>query len=329
VAAALPAQVTVLNAALHLYLTGEANSSMTQLAAYGLTRPWTTAASWNTADGVHPWNTPGGDYTSSDASLPAALGGTVNTWVTLSPTQLVADWLSGSEPNLGLLLKEPVENGRNSFAFASAEAGANLPTLTVTYAPWQGASAFAPSLAFGLDDRLGVQVNLASGNLLVQASDLAIAGTGLPLRLERSYNSLSAAVTTPEGNGWLLDTGRDVGLTPFGDGSVGFVGPSGYQAPFLRQADGSFLAPSGLEASLVQQPDGSYQLTWHATGERYYFSSGGYFLYDLDHNGNTIWFSYNGATTTLATVTDTQQRAVSFGYNTSNLLTSLTDSTQR
>jgi len=329
VAAALPAQSTILHADLALYLTGEANGTVSQLAASGLSHSWTPAATWNTTDGVQPWTTPGGDFTATDASRPVSLGGTLNTWVTLSPTQLVADWLSGSQPNLGLLVKEPVENGRNSFAFASAEAASNPPTLTVTYAPWQGARAVAPSLAFGLDDRLGVQVNLASGNLLVQASDLAIAGTGLPLRLERSFNSLSAAVTTPEGNGWLLDTGRDVGLVAFGDGSVAFLGPSGYQAPFLQQADGSFLAPSGLDATLVRQQDGSYQLTWHATGERYYFSSNGYFLYDIDQHGNTIWFSYNAATTTLAAATDTQQRAVSFVYNPSNLLTSLSDRTHR
>ncbi|HVM17490.1 MAG TPA: LamG-like jellyroll fold domain-containing protein, partial [Gaiellaceae bacterium] len=64
---------------------------------------------------------------------------------------------------------------------------------------------------FRLNDRTELKVNVATGNLLVQATDLRIAGRGLDLLVGRSYNGLSGD-GRHLGLGWTLNTGGDVRL---------------------------------------------------------------------------------------------------------------------
>lgn len=91
-----------------------------------------------------------------------------------------------------------------------------------------GEVAFYPLLEYRLTDRLHLHVNLANGNLIVHATDLAIRGTGLNLVVDRVYNSLAATTLGSFGNGWTASVGADVQL-PINGNTVTFAGPSGYR----------------------------------------------------------------------------------------------------
>ena len=208
------------------------------------------------------------------------------------------------------------------------------------YSPWSAVNAFslakAPAAGAGtgdlhhyrfesvpLTDRLGMGANVANGNAVVRQADLRIPGTGLDLAVDRYYNSQSGA-NYGNGVGWVLGTGRDVGLALAPDGSQVFEGPSGFRATFTKNPDGSYTTPTGLDATLVRNADATFTLRFHASDEKLNFTSGGYLASDVDRNGNGITFAYTPAAR-LASITDTQGRVTTPAYNASGLLASVTD----
>ena len=90
--------------------------------------------------------------------------------------------------------------------------------------PLLGEQRWYKMLTYKVSDRLDLLVNAANGNLVVHQKDLKINGTGLDLKLEQHYNSLSTAKGSI-GNHWVLDSGADVRLQFPTDGSV-VLGPS-------------------------------------------------------------------------------------------------------
>lgn len=224
------------------------------------------------------------------------------------------------------MLKAGDEGAQQSFDFCpSGGRGAGLgctaaeePALSITYATLLGVQPASPLLGFGLTDRLGLQVNLANGNLLAHASDLAVASTGLPLALDRWYNS-QGPVDGPLGN-WSMGTAADVQLLNRSGSDVILIGPSLTVVSFHLRPDGSYASPPGLDATLVKNPDGGFTLTSQASGVRDQFAvvpDPGHEIDSLtsvvDRNGNAVRFSYstdlfgNGD---LIGVTDSQGRQV-------------------
>jgi hypothetical protein len=61
----LPNNVTILNAELGLNSYWTANGTSFPVGLYPLTRAWTTAATWNTYNGINTWANAGGDYSGS------------------------------------------------------------------------------------------------------------------------------------------------------------------------------------------------------------------------------------------------------------------------
>jgi hypothetical protein len=103
-----------------------------------------------------------------------------------------------------------------------------------------------------LNDRMSARVNVANGNLLLSATDLSIAGTGIDARIERSFNSLSTDAD-PNGGfgpGWSggeVPTSRLEFPTAT---QVSFVGPSGYRARFDKVSGSYVRATPGIDARL-------------------------------------------------------------------------------
>jgi hypothetical protein len=88
-------------------------------------------ASWMYRDGTSTWATPGGDFGTAEATAVPTTG-----WISWNVTGIVADWLSGTFPNVGLALVEVDEAGGGLHAFASSDDAdpAVRPRLTVTVA---------------------------------------------------------------------------------------------------------------------------------------------------------------------------------------------------
>lgn len=120
---------------------------------------------------------------------------------------------------------------------------------------WDLGTGAAPVYSFEemqLSDRMGLKVNVATGNLLLEADDVSIAGTnGHDLRVGRFYNSLSAGTPGPLGYGWSQGQGVDVRLVE-ASGHVDVWMPSGFRARFTASG-GSYTPPTGFHAAARQE----------------------------------------------------------------------------
>src|SRR4051812_8302774 len=171
---------------------------------------------------------------------------------------------------------------------ALAAAGAAL-VLAAAAAPAAHAAGVAGNGRLGfytldsrqLAERMGLSVNVANGNLLLEADDMDVTGTGLDLSVTRAYNSRSPAAGAV-GFGWTMFPSEDVALrTPAGGGAdLEFDGPGGYALRFTHNADGSFTTPPGIDATLCSTAvagcaaGGSFGLTFNSSGLRWAFTNG-------------------------------------------------------
>jgi RHS repeat-associated protein len=332
----------VLNAKLSMHLNSKTTSNTAPVTVHRVTNEWFTDATWNKRDGLFNinWTTPGGDFEAAPAGRVASVGGSLG-WQHWYPTNLVQDWLDGSAANHGVLIKQENENVNNVLRFGSS-LDSNYPQLRITYHWRTGLRPFYTLESDQLSDRHQLHVNPTNGNLVVEASDLQIAGTGLDLDVSRYYNGLAAGKSDfggrEFGGNWVLGTGVDVYLTVFDDGSVGYYAPSGFATRFLRNDDGSFRSPNGIGATLTKdQQTGTFKLTAHADGSKQNFRADGMLSSLEDANGNKIEFTYvasnwlqanNGWK--LTQIRDTQGRITTFTYNdTIERLTQITDPSGR
>lgn len=191
-----------------------------------------------------------------------------------------------------------------------------------TYTSGAGELPFYRFQEFPVNDRMTVKVNVATGNLMLTAQDLEIAGTGMSLSLERSFNSLSANAVGMVGRRQTMSMGQDVRLEIAVDGSATYRSSSGFAAPFVKQADGSFTSPTGIKATLSKNTDGTYRLRWHASEQRDNFASTGALSSREDLNGDKLTYAYTGGL--LASITDTQGRVTRLTY-VAGLLASVAD----
>jgi len=313
------------------YLTLDATYSQSKytipVEAHQLTRAWTTGTTWNTTNGTTAWTTAGGDYTSA-ATWTTNVGPTLGTYRWYL-TNLVQGWVNGTIPNTGILLRDTNEASGYHLDFASTRDtnAAHWPSLTIYYEPWQGELGFYTMERHGLTDRMHTAVHVANGNLVLHETDLAVAGTGLPLVIGRTYNELSARAYDLGWN-WVMDTGYDVWLdTTVGDG-VTFFGPGGFAVHYTKNADGSYTTPAGIDATLVKNGDGSYTLTAQQSGGKDTFASNGWLTATTDKNGNRLSFAYNNANSSLTAITDSQGRVTTFSYSSAvsaYFITTMTD----
>ena len=178
VASYLPADATITDVSLSLVLSqvagsggggGTAPVTSRTIRLYAVTTPWRGGTNGTTgypgpgfggtgqgfpanpgdvtwayaAYNTRPWGTPGGDFVSAE-SADAVVGTGVSTAYTWGSTaQMVADvqdWLNGTTPNDGWLLKNDDETGQYSYAAFYTREGAaeqgvpqDAPALTVTY----------------------------------------------------------------------------------------------------------------------------------------------------------------------------------------------------
>ncbi|MGB8343537.1 MAG: RHS repeat-associated core domain-containing protein [Ktedonobacteraceae bacterium] len=189
-----------------------------------------------------------------------------------------------------------------------------------------GTLSFYTLIKQSLSDQVSLAENVANGNVALQASDLTIHGTGLNLAITSTYNSQSTASGTL-GNGWNLSVGNGVTLTPSGNNYI-LNGPSGFSATYEANNDsyGDFEEPPGLDATLLASSinGASHVIVFQHTGECLGFNSNGYEIFDEDRNSNQITFTYNSSNQ-LTTITDTQGRLTTLAYDSAGHVKTITD----
>ena len=186
---------------------------------------------------------------------------------------------------------------------------------------------YTPTGNVSIDDQESLQVNVADGNLTLEANDFSLPGVaGLGYQFSRSYNSLNntglsmasdlSTLANPTlGVGW-----SDVpDLALFASGDARYADSTGYEITF-KNVSGAYTSPPGSDATLVLS-GGTYELTFYKAGIEEDFNSSGQLTDEYDRSRNHIAFSWSGGH--LSTVTDTTGRATTFHYTSGNM-TSIT-----
>jgi RHS repeat-associated protein len=330
VKSALPSDANVLNAQLGMYLWQTSTSNSVAVSAYAVSKPWTTAATWNSYNGNAPWATPGGDFSSTNSvANPSVIG--APGWAHWYPTQIVQEWANGTLANDGLLLADTTQKQTNDMLsfYSSKATSTNKPYLSISWVPrGQEDPPFYNMQSFSINDRTATKVNVASGDLFVNSNDLVVKGTGQPLVIEHNYDSRNAEGGSV--NPWYSLPGSTV----YADGSVA-IGINRYDySAFIRKPDGTFLTPLGMDATLcavngttctgnaVDGSSAAYALTFnhdgngplYKQGSKMTFGSTGGVLSDADRYANTI--VYHFGTNGISSITDTQGRTFTRSFYT-------------
>jgi YD repeat-containing protein len=103
-------------------------------------------------------------------------------------------------------------------------------------------------------------VNVATGNLLVKAEDVASEAANQYVGLSRYYNSQSGGASGTLGPRWQWGTGPSVYLIDEG-ATITVRGPSGYSIVLTRTPEGTYTAPEEYEGHLTKNANGTYTLT--------------------------------------------------------------------
>jgi hypothetical protein len=190
---------SIIDAALFLPVTAQTGSGSTVLDAYPLqTNIPTSSATWNTYDGTHNWGSAGGDYSSSLADTNTVTASTVGSWTIFDLSPLAQGWVRQSSPNVGVLVREHDESIANEVTLkgpaSGAADGAHAPTLEIDWVAHPGFERDGTYESQQIDDRSDLSVNVATGNLALQSTDINLPGVaGNDLTLSRTYNSADLA----------------------------------------------------------------------------------------------------------------------------------------
>jgi RHS repeat-associated protein len=364
----IPTGAEVLNAQLGMYLYESSTTTGVSVSAYAVSkeRPWTTSATWNTYDGTHPWTTAGGDFSTTNPVANPSVTKPAG-WAHWYPTQIVQEWVNESgtnKENNGFLLADTTQKTTtNLLSFRSSKASENKPYLTVSWTPrGQEDPPFYSMQSFDLGYRATMKVNLASGDLFVNSTDLAVKGVGIPFLAEHNYDSLDNSGGSV--NPWYSLPGAEV----YADGSVA-IGINHYDfATYILQSNGEFKTPPGMTNATLCKVNGTtckgnsidgskavYALTFnepgngplYQQGNKIDFGSTGGVWSIADRYGNALAYNYEGGlkikdtqgrtftrhTTTVNGFTVTSSwtesgggtREVKYAYNASGKLETYTD----
>ena len=199
-----------------------------------------------------------------------------------------------------------------------------LASATESAGNGQGDMRFFTFQSKEITDRQNLKMNVASGDVLLEATDMHLRGTMLDLVLSRTYNSQMTSAAEL-GRGWMLNV--DQHLTPNADSSVTYTAPSGYAANFTPNGS-SYNIPAGVDDTLVHNGDGTFTLTAHQSQEKWTFNASGKLTADASKHGKSIAFTYDGSGH-LTTITDTQGRKTTLAYTAGGLLQSIADPSSR
>jgi RHS repeat-associated protein len=171
-------------------------------------------------------------------------------------------------------------------------------------------------------DVAGDGVNTFTGSFSKSFTDLQIPGRGLPLDLERTYNSAAASVLGIFGYGWTFSYGISLAIGQNGTQAT-ITQENGSQVVFTQTAGGSWVAAPRVQASLVQNQNGTWTFTRGNT-VTYTFNSSGQLTAETDLNGYATTLSYTSGQ--LTTITDPALRTFTFSYWPSGLVHTVSDS---
>lgn len=163
-------------------------------------------------------------------------------------------------------------------------------------------------------------VNMATGNLMIEEEDLSLSGRGPSIGISRTYNSLSNSIGI-FGPGWQADV--EMSVTSSSDGKkVTFIDEDGTVHIFTKLEDGTFKAPTGVYLELTEDNEHFIIKTKDQT-DAHFAKANGRLTNITDGYGNTSTYTYN-TDGKLTTITDASGRKLQLDYNAEGFVKSLT-----
>ena len=180
---------------------------------------------------------------------------------------------------------------------------------------------FAQSPSLNVDGGNGVSVNLQTGNLFYQRTDLYIRGQGLPLDFTFSYNSASGSVNHGCGYGWTFS--YNIHYTEDTAGNFLLTRSAGRQDTFLLNG-GSYGPPMGNYDTVENYDGDKFKLTTRY-GLKYFFEDSSHKKLTKieDLFGNSLTLNYTGPL--LSQIMHSSGRSVEMTWA-DGFLTQITDS---
>jgi RHS repeat-associated protein len=335
-ASALPVDAQIEDVQLYAKVDTATGSAGT-ISAYPLTTAFSGGASWNNADYGDPWTAAGGDHSATaigSVSAPST-GGSMN--MELSPA-LIQSIVAGQSPNDGLELAASNETGTNLVDFDPSGTYGNL-SFQITWHPITNVGGSYPTYSQQIDDRLGLNVSLANGALVLNAKDFDLAGNGLDATVSRSYNSMDGWDTNVA-YAWKLNVGSDANLVINPDSIMAQIGGADYT--YLPDGSGGWTTPPGANATLAGPTSGTYTLTFDQGQQVETFTVSP--LCDInqpeltsikDANGDTITYTWDttrcgdDGEVLLDSLVDTHGHTMTFGASGAGWTNGVTDAASR
>jgi YD repeat-containing protein len=298
----LPSNSRITTATFQAYQTNTGVSNTT-VDLYRLNSAWGDAVTWDSQ--------PTAAVTAESSAAP----NNYNLFWVWYITKLAQDWYNGGQANYGMMLKNRDESTAPWASFTTKEnTAAYAPKLSITF----------EVDPIGLEDfwhQTEEGVNPSNGNLTLTEIDLVIPGRGIPLTVERNYNSRNTVVKGLFGYGW--SSNFDARLIYGVSGPVVYIDNDGTRHYFGESIDGGYIAQSGIYLSLSKQLDGTFILTLADQTTKLAFNQNGRIQSISDLNGNITTYSYN-TSGQLQSVQDASGRALSISYGVSGFISTIT-----
>lgn len=165
-------------------------------------------------------------------------------------------------------------------------------------------------------------VNVANGNLNLGATDINLAAKGMPIKLNRTYNSQSRE-TGVLGAGWQFDFEQRL---MFSGSNVRWISEDGQQFVYTDAGSGNYNRPANTQVTLTKNTDLFGTVTYDLKDKKNLkttFDSNGRLKSTTDQNGNQISYTYTN--NLLTKITDPSGRDTTLAYDANNKLSSITD----
>ena len=318
----LPTGARVVSAFVVLdYASTAPAGSVPDVQAYAATKPW-SSPTWNST-GTASWATPGGDYDTANPRYrdPGYHNAGSTGGARLTITRLVQDWASGAEPNNGLVLRANTETAN---AQGSVTVGVS-PGIDIFYTMPTGSDSGGNPLARDLSDHQSMKVNSADGHAQVRGTLFSSRGVGVPLSLGYTIDgdNVTGVSTSFDAPDLWLGLGDGFGdATDVPDLPAYYRPPGGRSFGFTRTGATTYASPQDLNAQLtVDATQTTFTLRLNDSGITNIYtrptSTAGdaRLVSQADTHNNKVSYAYDGSGN-LTTITDTQGRAYTIGYTT-------------
>ncbi len=169
---------------------------------------------------------------------------------------------------------------------------------------------------------LGTEVNTFSGNLFIPRNDIYVPARDFDFNVSFYYNTYNFDTTYGFGNGWGFSYFIKYQIDSANHNTI--IWGDGREDMYTPLANGNYQPPTGFFDSLAQYQPGKFLLT-KLDGSKFYFDNS--VIKKITKmtapNGNYINFNYTGSL--LTSIINNEGQAISFAYDGSGRLTSITD----